>query len=209
MTPRGIGSFLSMLTVGRIVKKVDNRLLMMCGFLGLGCSTWLLSLLNLDISPSNISWPLVMSGFCMGFIFVPLTTLAVSTLRQDQIQQATGLYALLRNLGASVGISLMIAMQGRVAQTHQAILAAHLTPYDYAYRQNFARIAGSLHGLGPQAAAGMAFGVVYGQLIKQATLLSYMDAFRWMAGRPRAISRWNDSMRASIIAPATGAPEAS
>jgi MFS transporter, DHA2 family, multidrug resistance protein len=181
MTPRGIGSFLSMLTVGRIVKKVDNRLLMMCGFLGLGCSTWLLSLLNLDISPANISWPLVASGFCMGFIFVPLTTLAVATLRQDEIQQATGLYSLLRNLGASVGISLMIAMQGRAAQTHQATLAAHLTPYDAAYRQSFSRIAGSLRGLGARAAAGTAFGVIYGQLVKQATLLSYMDAFRWMA----------------------------
>jgi DHA2 family multidrug resistance protein len=105
----------------------------------------------------------------------------VATLRQDEIQQATGLYSLLRNLGASVGISLMIAMQGRAAQTHQSTLAAHLTPYDAAYRQTFTRIAGSMHGLGAQAAAGTAFGVIYGQLIKQATLLSYMDAFRWMA----------------------------
>jgi DHA2 family multidrug resistance protein len=181
MTPRGIGSFLSMLTVGRIVKKVDNRLLLMCGFVGLGCATYLLSLLNLDISPSNISWPLVMSGFCMGFIFVPLTTLAVATLRQDEIQQATGLYSLLRNLGASVGISVMIAMQSRVAQTHQAILASHLTPYDFAYRQNMGRIISAFHGLAPQAAQGMSIGVVYTQLIRQATLLSYMDAFRWMA----------------------------
>jgi DHA2 family multidrug resistance protein len=105
----------------------------------------------------------------------------VATLRQDQIQQATGLYSLLRNLGASIGISVIIAMQGRAAQTHQATLAAHLTPYDYAYRQNFGRIAGSLHGLGARAASGTALGVVYAQLIKQATLLSYMDAFRWLA----------------------------
>jgi DHA2 family multidrug resistance protein len=181
MTPRGIGSFLSMITVGRLVKNVDNRLLMACGFLGLGASTWLLSLLNLDISPANISWPLVLSGFCMGFIFVPLTTLSVATLRQDEIQQATGLYSLLRNLGASVGISVMIAMQARVAQTHQAILAAHLTPYDFAYRQNFGRIMAGFRGLAPEAARGMALGVVYSQLVRQATLLSYMDAFRWMA----------------------------
>jgi DHA2 family multidrug resistance protein len=122
-----------------------------------------------------------MSGFCMGFIFVPLTTLAVATLRQDQIQQATGLYSLLRNLGASVGISLMIAMQARVAQTHQAVLAGHLTPYDYAFRQNFGRIVQGFQSLGPQASHGMALGVVYAQLVRQAILLSYMDAFRWMA----------------------------
>ena len=181
MTPRGIGSFLSMLTVGRIVKKVDNRILLMLGFVGLGCSTWLLSLLNLDISPANISWPLVMSGFCMGFIFVPLTTLAVATLRQDEIQQATGLYSLLRNLGASVGISLMIAMQARSAQTHQAVMAAHLSPFDFAYRQNFGRIMQAFQTLPAASAKGMAVGVVYTQLLRQATLLSYMDAFRWMA----------------------------
>jgi DHA2 family multidrug resistance protein len=140
-----------------------------------------LSLLNLDISPSNISWPLIMSGFCMGFIFVPLTTLSVATLRQDQIQQATGLYSLLRNLGASIGISLMIAFQARSAQGHQALLAAHLTSYDYAFHENFSRILRGLHGLAPQTARGAALGVVYAQLVRQALLLSYMDAFRWMA----------------------------
>jgi DHA2 family multidrug resistance protein len=176
MTPRGIGSFLSMITVGRVIKKVDNRLLMMGGFLALGASTFLLSRLNLEISPSNISWPLIMSGFCMGFIFVPLTTLSVATLRQDQIQQATGLYSLLRNLGASVGISLMIALQARSAQGHQAVLATHLTPYDFAYRQALERLSGGLH-VPTQAALG----AVYAQLVKQAVLLSFLDAFRWMA----------------------------
>jgi DHA2 family multidrug resistance protein len=72
-------------------------------------------------------------------------------------------------------------MQSRVAQTHQAILASHLTPYDFAYRQNMGRIIQAFHGLAPQAAQGMSIGVVYTQLIRQATLLSYMDAFRWMA----------------------------
>jgi DHA2 family multidrug resistance protein len=181
MTPRGIGSFLSMLMVGRLVKRVDNRLLMMIGFIGLGFGTYLLSLLNLDISPSNIQWPLVISGLCMGFIFVPLTTLAVATLRQDQIQQATGLYSLLRNLGAGIGISVMIAMQARWAQAHQAALVSHLTPYDPAYRQAIAAIADKARGLGPGAAQALAQRAIYGKLIHQATLLSFMDAFRAMA----------------------------
>jgi len=181
MTPRGIGSFFSMVTVGRVVKKMDNRLLMMGGFLGLGVSTWLLTRLTLDITPSNISWPLVASGFCMGFIFVPLTTLSVSTLRQDQIQQATGLYSLLRNLGASVGISLIIAMQIRSAQAHQALLVSHVTPYDLAYRMDAVRLGMVLHGWAPAAGAGQAAGVMYREVLAQAALLSYLDAFRWMA----------------------------
>jgi DHA2 family multidrug resistance protein len=164
-----------MMTVGRVVKRVDNRFLMLGGFLFLGCSTFLLTRLNLDIVPSNISWPLVASGFCMGFIFVPLTTLSVSTLRQDQIQQATGLYALLRNLGASVGISLMIALQIRAAQAHQAVLVGHATPYDAAYRFDLARVAGAI------GASGAGIGVIYRQIAQQAQLLSYLDSFRWMA----------------------------
>ncbi len=181
MTPRGVGSFFSMLIVGRIVKKVDNRLLMSAGFLGFAAVWWKMSLLNLDVATWSISWPLVAGGFCMGFIFVPLTTLSVATLRQEQIQQATGLYALLRNLGASVGISIIIAMQTRVAQTHQSVLAAHLTPYDLSYRQDLSRLAGALHGMTTQAAQGAAMGMVYSELVRQATMLSYMDAFRWMA----------------------------
>jgi len=176
MTPRGVGSFLSMMTVGRVVKRVDNRALMMGGFLFLGLSTWLLTRLTLEITPSNISWPLVASGFCMGFIFVPLTTLSVSTLRQDQIQQATGLYSLLRNLGASVGISVIIAMQIRAAQAHQALLVGHATPFDPAYRAELARLAVVLRG-----SAGAGLGVVYREVLRQAALLSYLDSFRWMA----------------------------
>lgn len=181
MTPRGVGSFFSMLTVGRLVKKVDNRLLMMGGFIGLAATQLLMSRLNLNAAPWDLSWPLIMGGFSMGFIFVPLTTLSVATLRQDQIQQATGLYSLLRNFGASIGISVMIAMQARSAQSHQSALAAHLTSYDFAFRQNFGRILQGLQGLGPQSSRGMALGVVYAQLVRQALLLSYMDAFRWMA----------------------------
>ncbi|MDE2492253.1 MAG: DHA2 family efflux MFS transporter permease subunit [Elusimicrobia bacterium] len=177
MTPRGVGSFFSMLVVGRIVKKVDNRGLMLGGFLGLGAFTWLLSLLSMDITPANIAWPLVASGFCMGFIFVPLTTLSVATLRQDQIQQASGLYSLLRNLGASVGISMIIAMQTRDAQVHQAMLVSHVTPYDYSLHAALQSLGGAVHGLAGLPAAGM----IYMQVLRQAALLSYLDAFRWMA----------------------------
>ncbi len=178
MTPRGVGSFLSMMVVGRVVKKVDNRALMMGGFLGLGLSTLLLTRLNMEITPANISWPLVLSGFCMGFIFVPLTTLAISTLPRHQIQQATGLYALLRNLGASIGISIMVAMQTRAAQTHQSILVSRVSPYDQAFRSGAARMSAALGAGAPLSAP---VGLMYREVLAQAAMLSYLDAFRWMA----------------------------
>jgi DHA2 family multidrug resistance protein len=181
MTPRGIGSFFSMVAVGRVIKKIDSRALMMGGFLGLGVFTWMLARLNMQITPADIAWPLVASGFCMGFIFVPLTTLSVSTLRQDQIQQATGLYSLLRNLGASLGISVMISMQVRAALAHQATLVSHATPYDLAYRMDSWRLAQALRGWAPLTAAGASVGMLYREVLQQAALLSYLDSFRWMA----------------------------
>jgi DHA2 family multidrug resistance protein len=117
----------------------------------------------------------------MGFIFVPLTTLSVSTLRQDQIQQATGLYSLLRNLGASLGISVMISMQVRAALAHQATLVSHATPYDLAYRMDSWRLAQALRGWAPLTAAGASVGMLYREVLQQAALLSYLDSFRWMA----------------------------
>jgi DHA2 family multidrug resistance protein len=181
MTPRGFGSFASMLVVGRVVKKIDNRLLMTGGFLGFAAVWWHMSRLNLDVAMGDIAWPLVAGGFCMGFIFVPLTTLSVSTLRQDQIQQATGLYALLRNLGASVGISLIVAMQVRDAQTHQAALVSHVSPYDLAYRLDAGRLSAALRAWAPLSAASAATGLMYRQVLAQSSLLSYLDAFRWMS----------------------------
>jgi DHA2 family multidrug resistance protein len=177
MTPRGIGSFISMLVVGRIVKLIDTRAIMMAGFLGLAATLMMLSQLNLEITTANIAWPLVLNGMTMGFIFVPLTTLSMATLRQQDIQQGTGIYSLLRNLGASIGISIMVAVQSRLAQGHQVALISHLTPYDQSYRINLAHFAQVLRGWAPLSALGAARGMIYMQAVRQATLLAFVDTF--------------------------------
>jgi DHA2 family multidrug resistance protein len=180
MTPRGIGSLLSMIIVGRIVKKVDSRLLIIMGFGVIAWTSMLLSRLNLDIAPSNIQIPLILNGFANGFIFVPLTVVGYATLKQEAIFQATGIYNLMRNIGASIGISALIAMQDRSAETHQVYLSAHLYSWNPNY-QNFVQTL--VHSMGGNHAAALAAarGIVYHLLIQQATLLSFMDVFRWMA----------------------------
>jgi DHA2 family multidrug resistance protein len=180
MTPRGMGSFVSMVVVGRIVKLFDNRKIMAGGFIGLCVTCMLLSRLNLEITSASIIWPLVLNGLSMGFIFVPMTTLSYATLRQDQLQQGTGIFSLLRNLGASIGISLMVAMQSRVAQGHQVALVSHLTPYDPAYRESVRHIAQVLRGWAPVSAMGAARGMIYAQVVRQATLLAFIDTFHWL-----------------------------
>jgi DHA2 family multidrug resistance protein len=78
VSPRGIGSIISMIIVGRVIGKLDARYLIAFGFCVLAVSTWMFTSINLDIGTSSIQIPMVISGFAMGFVFVPLTTLSMS-----------------------------------------------------------------------------------------------------------------------------------
>jgi DHA2 family multidrug resistance protein len=144
VSPRGFGSILSMIIVGRLVGRVDGRWLIMFGFAVLAYSTWMLAGLNLNIAMSNVVWPNIVSGCAMGFIFVPLTTMAMGTLPNEQVGNASGIYNLMRNTGGSVGIAAVTTLLARGAQTHQAAISSHLTPYDPAFQQRLQQITSAL-----------------------------------------------------------------
>ncbi|MER3429020.1 MAG: EmrB/QacA family drug resistance transporter [Pyrinomonas sp.] len=179
VSPRGFGSVVSMIIVGRLIGRIDGRWLIAFGFATLAYSTYVFAGLNLEIASSNVMWPNVVSGFAMGFIFVPLTTLSISTLPNEQIGNATGVYNLMRNIGGSIGIALVTTMLARGAQGHQAIMVAHLTPYDAAYREKLKQLTSAFAAHGdPATATQLAHGAIYGTLLKQASLMAYIDNFR-------------------------------
>ncbi|HKP85335.1 MAG TPA: DHA2 family efflux MFS transporter permease subunit [Blastocatellia bacterium] len=179
VSPRGLGSMFAMIVVARLIGWIDNRWLIIAGFAMLGVSVYVLGGINLDIAPSNILWPIIISGTAMGFIFVPLSTMAVGTLRQEEMGNATGLYNLMRNLGGSFGISAVTTMLARGAQAHQALMIGHATPYDFAYRQQLHALTDKLAPqFGPVAAAEKAAGIIYGTIVKQASLAAFVDNFR-------------------------------
>jgi len=182
VSPRGFGSVISMIIVGRLIGKVDGRFLIMFGFAVLAYSTYMLTGINLEVATRNVTWPLIISGFAMGFIFVPLTTMTMGTLRNEQMGNAAGIYNLMRNTGGSIGIALMTTFLARGAQTHQAAMVSHLTPYDPAFQQRLHQITATLTARGdPATAAQQAYGAIYGVLVRQAMLLSYIDNFRLLA----------------------------
>ncbi|MGB6063583.1 MAG: DHA2 family efflux MFS transporter permease subunit [Desulfomonilaceae bacterium] len=182
VSPRGIGSMLSMIIVGRLVGRVSSRFLISFGFGLLAFSVHILSGLTLEIAKTNVIWPNILNGFAMGFIFVPLTTTTMASLRREQIGNATGIYSLARNIGGSAGISAVTTMLSRGAQYHQAVLVNHLGPYDPMFRDGLAQIQELLVRLSdPHYAAQQAYGVIYGILQKQAMLLAFMDNFRILA----------------------------
>lgn len=183
VSPRGFGSILSMLIVGRLIGKIDGRMLIMFGFAVLAFSTNMYAGLNLQIASSNVVWPSIISGFAMGFVFVPLTTMTMGTLSNEQMANASGLYNLMRNTGGSIGIAMVTTFLARGAQVHQAAMTSRLTPYDPAFQARVQQIAVSLmrQGVNAAAATQQAYATIYGVLARQAMLMSYIDNFRLLA----------------------------
>src|SRR5437588_4423153 len=121
-------------------------------------------------------------GLALGFIFVPLSTTSVGTLPKEEIGKATGIYNLMRNVGGSVGISLVTTLLARHAQAHQAILAQHVSPYDAEAAQRLRELEALFAPrVGSQAAAAAAQAALYSMVVRQAMLLDFVDNFRLMA----------------------------
>ena len=113
---------------------------------------------------------------------MPLTAAAVGTLKPPQMGNATGLFNLMRNLGGSVGISMATTLIARKAQVHQAMLVSHITPYDAPARQWMEATRAALTPkVGAVAAAQQSMAALYATVVKQATLLAFVDTFRLLA----------------------------
>jgi len=182
VSPRGLGAIVSMILVGRLIGKVDGRYLIIFGFAILSVSTYFLSDINLTITIGSITWPQVFSGFAMGFVFVPLTVLATGTLTNEQMGNATGIYNLMRNVGGSFGIAAVTTMLARGTQTHQAAMVSHLTPYDPTFQQRLSEMVAAFTAHGDVVTATQqAYAAMYQTLVRQATLLAYIDNFRFLA----------------------------
>ena len=110
ITPRGMGALVSVTLAGRLVRKIDGRIMIIAGFIILALACFLLGEVNLQISIISIIWPNVIMGFAIGMIFVPLTTIAMGTLPNEMMGTATGLYNLMRSMGGSIGIAVVTTL---------------------------------------------------------------------------------------------------
>ncbi|MGA8781721.1 MAG: DHA2 family efflux MFS transporter permease subunit, partial [Terracidiphilus sp.] len=116
VSPRGLGSLIAMIVVGMLSNRIDSRILLAFGFAIFGWSALLLSDVNLTISMGSVALPNFINGFGGGFVFVPLTTMAMGSLRKQEIGNAAGIYNLIRNVGGSIGIAALTANLVRSAQ---------------------------------------------------------------------------------------------
>ena len=180
--PRGLGMMVLTPLVGILTGKVDDRLLIGPGMVLIAAASLMMGNFNLDISSHDFFWPNFIQGAGMALTCVPLMTEAKATIRNEQMGNATGLFALARNLAGSIGIAVAIAMVSRGALRHQAYLVTHLTPYDQPY-QNAVQMgqAALTPAMGSAQAAPGTLGVIYQSLLQHSNMFAFADEFRWLA----------------------------
>jgi DHA2 family multidrug resistance protein len=182
MSPRGIGAICALMVVGVLVSRIDARLLIGLGFLILAYSCLRFGNMNLEIAPRNVIWPNVLSGVGTGFIFVPLTTIGMGSLPNEQMGNAAGVFNLMRNIGGSIGIAMATTLVARGTQAHQSLLVGQLSPYRPEVQQYLQSASAMLSRQSdPASAQRQAYGLLYGTLQQQAALFAYVDTFRWLA----------------------------
>jgi DHA2 family multidrug resistance protein len=180
--PRGIGSIVAMPIIGYFGNKVDPRYLLTFGFVGFGVMSLMLGNLTLGLSPWTLLVPIVATGFALSFVFVPITTQAYSTLRNDQIGNASGIFNLLRNVGGSIGISIAQTLLVRRSAVHQTEIGGAVPQTQYWFEQQLSGLTGYLtqHTAAANAEHAAA-GTLYQRLGQQALLWAFVDVFRWMS----------------------------
>jgi DHA2 family multidrug resistance protein len=169
LAPRGVGTLIAMFFVGRLVGRIDNRLILMTGIGLMALSTWQMTHFSLDMPSGPLVFAGLTQGLGMGLLFVPLSTIAFSTLPGHLRTEGAGLFTLIRNIGSSAGISLLAASQ------IQAMAVSRSEMNDHIRADNPA-----MHMLGrvvdPNSPLSLAR--VSAEIARQAAMIAYLDAFK-------------------------------
>jgi DHA2 family multidrug resistance protein len=180
MLPRGLGSFIFMPIVGILMSKIEARKLLTAGVLIASLSFWRFSHLAIGVGYWDFFWPLIIQGSAMGLLFVPLTTITNDSIPKEQMGNATSLFNLMRNIGASIGIASVTTLVARHQQIHLNTLGAHVNPYDAQARSMIEAMRRPLMAAGadPITATQQAYASIFGMVQRQATMMAFNDAFR-------------------------------
>jgi DHA2 family multidrug resistance protein len=161
--PRGIGTLLSMLIVGRLIGRIATRYLILFGLVATAFSLWQMTEFSLLMDSGPVIWSGFIQGVGTGFVYIPLAAVTFTTLNIQLRNEATAVFNLMRNIGSSIGISVVAAFLARNTQVMHSALAAHLTRY------------------GVQAAPlGGDLALLNRQVTEQAAMIAYNDDFKLM-----------------------------
>ncbi|MCX5699102.1 MAG: DHA2 family efflux MFS transporter permease subunit [Candidatus Omnitrophica bacterium] len=177
LAPGGIATLISMPISGKLIQKVNPKAVLAIGLLITAYSIFVMSRFNAYIDYNAVAFSRIVMGFGMGMVFVPLTSLAFSTIKKEEMGNATSIFSLIRNIAGSFGIAIVTTLLARRAQFHQFRLSEQLNPFDPRYQLGLSKAMAVLGYKTGSATVSGANGVIYQQLIKQATLFSFTDVF--------------------------------
>ncbi len=183
LSPGGFAIILLMPIVGALVTRVDARWLIGIGFLMMALALFKMTNLDQQIDFRTAMMYRVYQSIALAFLFVPITTMAYVGIPQEQNNTVSGMINLSRNIGASVGISVVETMIARRSQFHQNRLITRLTPYDMPLREATRGLGAQLshRGVVGPSAVSQAYGAIYQGVIGAATMQAYIDAI-WAMG---------------------------
>ena len=178
---QSFGTLISIMLAGRLFNKIDPRLMVTLGCLAAGIGSWYMANFYAEIDFWNIAGPGILRGVGSGFIFIPLTTLSLGAVSIENMGTASGLFNMVRTIGGSVGIAILVAMLTSGAQIHQSYLAAHVDPFQFNMLLHASPAASGVIGNFTRHGTAPMLGMVYMQLQRQAAVMAFVDDFRIIA----------------------------
>jgi len=182
VAPRGVGAMFASVVVGVIVSKMDGRKLIGLGFTIFGLTAYWSSNLTLQIGYWSLFWPTLISGTGLALVFVPLSGTALGTLPQKKLATGSAMFNLMRNVGGSIGISFVNTVTTRHLQTHRQELVASVTGTSLVVQRYITSQTTLMQRhAGPLLATRRAYNGLQTIVNNEATLLGYIDDFRYLA----------------------------
>src|ERR1043166_5768251 len=173
MAPRGLGTMIAMFVVARLINRIDNRLIILMGFLMTAFSQWQMSGFSLHMGMTPVILTGVIQGFGLGCTFVPLNIIALSTLPRHILTQGTAIRSLMRNLGGSIGIAFLVATLTENTQIVHSRLVENLRPDNPLLQAPYLAAPFSLTSLSGLAALNH-------EVTRQAAMVAYINDFKMM-----------------------------
>jgi DHA2 family multidrug resistance protein len=184
LIPSSITTGIMMPMIGKMIQRgIPQAYMVAAGFLVFfGFSFWMNNVLTPDTGVEHMFWPLILRGIGLGLLFVPITTLSLSTLKGKSIGEGAAFTGMMRQLGGSFGIAIITTFIARFNQEHRVDLLANLNPTKYNVQERILALQKGFMSKGFTADQAMnkAYQAMDYGVMKQAAVLSYMDVFMWL-----------------------------
>ncbi|MDD4899035.1 MAG: DHA2 family efflux MFS transporter permease subunit [Candidatus Omnitrophica bacterium] len=177
LAPGGVATLIAMPITGKLISKVSPKAVLAFGQLITAYSIFTMSKFNLYIDFYTVALSRILMGVGMAMVFVPLSSMAFSTIKKEEMGNATSIFSLLRNISGSFGVAIMTTLLARRAQFHQFRLNEALNPFDLNYQMGLYKSTGIIGAQTGVANGTAAKGLIYQQMLRQSVLFSFTDAF--------------------------------